>query len=488
MREKNITRNCWLLMLLATAFLASACSSDDEAVAPNDYCYIKSVTLGTVKRKIERRDRMGNLLFTVDANVTGSNFGMTINQRDNTIENRDSLPYGCNLTAVTAAITFDGSLLTYREKGSNAGWNAYNSTDTLNLTKPLEFMLTSNDGLSSRIYALKVNVHDVEGDSLYWTQCESEVEQLTGMAEMKSFVMDDKLMVLGKESTGETVLAERSSIEEQGTWNETTITDLPSTAELQTLRQKGDKLFLSTKDGMVFSSSDAKAWQQEGTTYPGSLTLIEKTDAYFYAISVTGSPNGTICELLRSLDAADWSHKEMIDAEADFLPTSGIRTLTLQQANGSTRIVMVGQRDGEREEYKNALVWNKMWNNGWNIHEDDDGTSGHNVNSWIYFPLSPDNTLPCPKMEHLNLLPYDGKCIAFGGASADGTRKALDALYVSQDYGITWRPDDELHLPIQLEGIDGCITSAVDKNNFIWIITNAQVWRGRLNRLGFVQH
>ena len=107
--------------------------------------------------------------------------------------------------------------------------------------------------------------------------------------------------------------------------------------------------------------------------------------------------------------------------------------------------------------------------------------------SWIYFPISPDNTSPCPRLNHLNLLPYDGKCIALGGVSTDGKHKALHAAYVSQDYGITWRPSTELHTPVLAEGTSGCITSTVDKNYFIWIITDAQVWRGRLNRLGFAQ-
>ena len=106
---------------------------------------------------------------------------------------------------------------------------------------------------------------------------------------------------------------------------------------------------------------------------------------------------------------------------------------------------------------------------------------------WMFFPLSPDNTIPCPRLNHFNLLEYDDKCIAFGGASADGKQKALDGIYVSQDYGITWRPSTEIHMPIELEGIEGCIASTVDTNNYIWIITNAQVWRGRLNRLGFAQ-
>ncbi len=85
---------------------------------------------------------------------------------------------------------------------------------------------------------------------------------------------------------------------------------------------------------------------------------------------------------------------------------------------------------GQREESEHAVVWNKMWND----------SETEQTAEWIYFPISPDNTIPCPRLNHLNLLPYDGKCFAFGGASTDGTHEALDVLYVSQDYGITWRP------------------------------------------------
>ena len=77
--------------------------------------------------------------------------------------------------------------------------------------------------------------------------------------------------------------------------------------------------------------------------------------------------------------------------------------------------------------------------------------------------------------------------MAFGGASVTGkgTHKAMDALYISQDYGITWNKDSELHLPKALKGVNGPISSVVDDNNVIWIIANGEVWRGKLNRLDF---
>ena len=164
--------------------------------------------------------------------------------------------------------------------------------------------------------------------------------------------------------------------------------------------------------------------------------------------------------MLRSADAESWE-EDKLDTDADMLPDSGIRSLTVQQNNDNTRIILVGQKDGNA----NASVWNKMWNEG---EPEADA-------EWIYFPVSPDNKIPCPRLQ------------SFGGASDDGSHTALDAMYISQDYGITWRPSTELHTPVLAEGTSGCITSTVDKNYFIWIITDAQVWRGRLNRLGFEQ-
>ena len=443
-----------LLWLLPLAILAAACSSDSEKVSTsNDYCYINDVTLGIIKLRTA----------TVNASISGISYQMTIDQRTNSIENRDSLPYGSQLDRVVATINFHGSTLVYREKGSGAAWTAYNATDSLDLTKPLEFLLTSNDNLSSRLYSLKVNVHRQEGDSLYWKQCESNVAELEAMTDMKAFVQNGKLAVLGQKAAG-IVLAERSSTEATGTWEETPVTDLPATTDLQTLRQLADMLYISTSDGQIYSSANAKDWRSEGISLSAPLTLIEKTDAFYYILSEG--------KLLRSADGTEWT-EEALDTEADMLPQTDIRALTVEQNNGNNRIILLGQREGS----DNAVVWNKMWN------ESEPEAEAQ----WVFFPVTSDNKIPCPRLTHLNLLSYDGKCIAFGGASIDGSRKALSTTFISRDYGITWRPDPDLHMPLPLKGTEGCIASTVDENNFIWIITNAQVWRGRLNRLGFAQ-
>lgn len=434
------------------AMLAAACSgsSDVATTSSNDYCYIKSVTLGTVKRKTP----------SINTSYAAGTFLMTIDHRSLTIENRDSLPYGTLLDRVVVTIAFDGSVLTYREKGSEAGWTAYSATDSLDLTRPLELHLTSNDNLSSRTYTLKVNVHKQEGDSISWEKLEGS-DIFASMTDMKAITFEGKPLVVGKKEAG-IVLAERSSAQQTGTWTETALASLPATTDVQTLRKCDGILYVSTADGQIFTSSDARQWQQTGTTHSAGLTLVEKTDSYFYALSEG--------RMLCSVDATEWE-EDLLDSPSNLLPTHGIRTLTMQQDNGNQRIIMLG----EREDHDNSIVWNKMWN------ENEKEPAAR----WTYFPVSPDNTIPCPILNYLNLIPYDGKCIALGGASTDGTIAALSQMYVSQDYGITWRPSTNMPLPAELNGTEGCIAATVSIDNFIWIITKSQIWRGRLNKLGF---
>ena len=205
MREKKYKSFCWPLLLIVLAMLAISCSEDTTTVTTNDYCYIKSVTLGTVKRIITKRDRLGNFISSTNAPFSGNTFAITIDQRTGTIENRDSLPYGSQLSAVIATITFEGATLAYRTKGTEDTWVGYNSIDSLDLTKPLELLLTSYDQQSSRTYTLYISVHKQEGDSLYWTKCDSvsdsnsnsnnKVAALEGMTNMKAFVLNNKLML-----------------------------------------------------------------------------------------------------------------------------------------------------------------------------------------------------------------------------------------------------------------------------------------------------
>lgn len=456
----------FLLLLTTIPFLVGSCMSDKE-VEYNDYCYISGVSLGSIKREVHLLDSLGNDTI-IQTSYTGSNYDMTVNHRDLTIENRDSLLYGSLLRAVLVDITYAGSRLVYRIKDdADSIWKSYSPEDSMDLRKPVELLVIANDGLSTRNYTLKLNVHQLEGDSLFWNKVSNAVPQLQGMSQQQALMIQDRLTVLGKKGNAIT-LAERTA---DGTWNESA-TNLPVEANVTTAIKRGNTFYISTTDGDIYTTQDAKDWQRLNTPQHPGLVLAGATTSYLYTLM-----DGELYRCHEN-EQGKWDFQpEGLDDSSANLPSKDVKALQMRQANGSQRLVMVGNRADEDD--KSSVVWNKMWN--------DDIAESEAV--WMFMNQTDDNKRTLPQLEYLNLIQYDEKCLAFGGASVagKGTHKAMDALYISQDFGISWRTDPEMHLPKELKGASGPICSVVDDNNIIWLIANGEVWRGKLNRLDFIR-
>ncbi|MCR4921707.1 MAG: DUF6242 domain-containing protein [Bacteroidaceae bacterium] len=452
------------LMLLMSVVLLAGCMDDEDKIYSN-HCYITGVTLGSVRRQMHTKTSSGSdsIYYTT---FTGNNFPMTIDQRNLLIENKDSLLCGAQLGALTMTITYVGSTVAYRPASDPDGeWMAYKSSDSLDVREPLHLLLLSEDGNSFRTYTLRVNVHQQEGDSLYWSRVDSTAI-FDGMTQMRAVVLNDRLMVLGKRG-GSVTRAIRSTLGRVGEWTAET-TDLPANADVEGIIQRGNSLYATTDDGTLYTSSDGNHWTVAASPI-ANLRLAAVTDSSFYAIL-----NGRLC---RSTDGADWT-EETIDDSLDCLPTNSLRSYSIVQDNGNERLILLGYRSAAGND-STAVVWSKMWNR----------YTPESEAEWTYINATHDNIYLCPRLEHLNLFAYDGRGLVVGGGSEEGHghRAALDGMYFSNDYGITWKRDYELHLPAAARGAAGPVAATVDGDNYIWLIASNQVWRGRLNRLGFAR-
>lgn len=450
-----------LLTTLAVLFLTS-CIKENDGRVYSDECYVSNVTLGTMRRAVKIKTEAGtdSVAYTT---YSGHYFKMTVDQRNNTIENRDSLLYGTSVDAVLMNITFTGGVVAYRPADEDTlDWSYYNNTDSMDLTKPLHLYVVAEDSEHTRTYTLKVNVHQQEGDSLYWTRLDS-VSAFDGMTAMRAVVKGAQLMVLGKTSSGVKV-ALRTSLDKEGQWKNLS-TNLPQQTEVQTLKLQGENLFVSTADGVVYTSLDGLQWTACGAPKAG-LRLAAVTERYLYAVL----PDG----IYRSADGANWD-AETLDDEVSNLPYNLLNGRYYIQENGLHRLQILGCRNNEADTV--AVVWSKVWTDS-----EPEGEA-----EWVYCASSYDMTHACPRLNDLTVVTYDGRGMAFGGASPEGlgVHKAMDGLYFSNDHGLTWHADAQLHCPTALYGVSGPLAGVVDEDKFIWIIADHQVWRGRLNRLAF---
>ena len=457
-----------LLALLALPFVLNSCKSDDEETTEvSDACYISSFSLGSVKRVIYGRTTAGmDSIYTTT--FSASYFPMIINQREQTIENLDSLPIRTQLDKVLVTVEFEHTLEWRKAEINNledTTWTTYNKSDSLNLSDSLHFRVLSKDATSSRTYTVKVNVHQQMGDSTNWDSLGILTELMTTTARKVS-VWNNKLIILATQADG-TLLCIQHPLSANGSWSDQntigTAKAIPST-----LQQQGNRLLISTSDDKLLESTDAITWTPAGFPALTSMRLVAASDDYVYALS-----GG---KLYRS-NGITWD-EEPLDDEATLLPNDQINSVFYTLKSGMPRLMLAGSRTNKDS---NATIWAKSWDEGQEAQE-----------KWVYYTPNTADKHNCPMLNNLCIVPYDDGLQVLGGRSWDGEHEALDSIRHSNDHGISWKTYENNDMLVdksmqQAARTAQYITATVDKNNFLWIVIDNQVWRGRINRLGFLR-
>ena len=451
-----------LPIVLMAVLLTSCLSESDDVSVGNNSCYISNVSFNSFRRLTTTKASDGVTDTTFYTTYTASNWVFTIDHKTLFIENRDSLPCNTDLSRVVMNLSYTAGLAYYRASDAwdDDPWIPYQSSDSIDIRKPLHIKLVATDN-TERKYTLKINVHTMEGDTLRWVAVKGD-DAISGAHPMKALSWNDEMSVMVND--GNAVMKMTHPLSNLGEWTRQ-VTDLPTTVDLTSLSKGPKNLFVSSTDGGLYSSADGLVWtrlfQYEG------LRLVGVSHDKLYA-----KYNGVINSIYIGSDG--WSI-DPLDEDASFLPDEEIAAITYTQNENLTRMIIVGNRSVETDTC--AVVWSKCWTD---FEEED-------TESWMHYSKSWDNTKPMPMFTQINMMYYDNKLMVVGGKSKDGKVEALERFYVSEDNGLTWWRLHTILPPADMHGADGYITSTVDDNNFIWLIADGKVYRGRLNRLGFAR-
>jgi hypothetical protein len=453
------------LLLLSTFIFCSCLNSNDETDYSGE-CSITAFKLGSVYRTIHVTTSAGKDS-TYLSSYTGTYFKMNIDQVNRRIFNNDSLLYESDLSHILATISAS-STVTYRtDDPDSTNWTQYSSTDSIDFRNPLVFRVYAADGVSYKDYSVKVNVHKQASEVFSWTELSHSVAVLSAMSGTKAVAFNDSVMVFGH-AGGKLTMA-LSGFSNGKTWSAQTLTGCDD-ADPTTLQKMGKTLYMTSDGGQLYASTDGMAWRAVGSA--GAGRLVAASSARLYAMK-----NGSI---VSSTDGLTWT-SEVLDDDASLLPSRDYASVsyTLLTNSNFEKIFLIGNRDASAYASDTAsVVWAK-------IEDLSDATN----NDWAYYNQALDNHNMCPRLEKLQLCRYDGGLLAFGGKGLSSRgEKSLDAFYKSADNGITWVKDTAMVAPSTLMGGTAEITSAVDATNCVWIVSGGDVWKGRLNRLGFASN
>ncbi len=445
-------------LLLAGLVLLSCSSKSEEDVTYSDKCYISSFVLGQLTRTVHTKDISGNDS-TYKLSFYGSSYKMLIDQRQQIITNRDSLPQYTNVSAVLATITGSGTI-TYATSSDATEWTKFSESDSIDFSRPLVFRVTAPDGENYRDYKLKVNVRQARPDDYTWSRM-TDVRSTNGTLDnCQLLFVDHKPLIFTSEGSTGKVYVTKGTASIPVEWTEQECTGL-GTAPVVGSAQYFDGKFWMSCDQSLYTSTDAVTWEQviatDGTQI---IRLVAASETALYA-SIAGTAG--VAAMARSFDGLTWTP---MSVEGGGFTGQPYAALAYQQDNGNHRVVMV---DNVTDGAAPLSVWNLLENSN---------------EGWVLFAQAGDNNYLLPACEHLDIFVYDKCLFAVGGKRLQSDiTNALSKAFVSFDNGITWLEDENFVPPTQVQGTTGAVAAATE-GEYIWIVAGSQVWRARLNSYG----
>ena len=475
--------------LLMAAFMITSCLNDDdnEVTLSSE----SSITAFSIKDNIETKytAKVNGKDTTLTATVKGSDYPFIIDQVERRIYNADSLPVGTNVSKVVVEITADTPyILIVADKDS-----LWTSTDSLNFENPVKFKVMAQSMEYGAVYTAEINVHKQEPDSLVWSNLSSNFNGSVIQAQ-KAVYFNDKIYVFARQDEGK-VAVTTTSITDGHSWSalqplslekadySTAMTCFNINTMQEFILEKADYSTAMTWGDHLYIIAENQLYQSENGTDWSKIESAPKLKMLVSNIYSQNNPEennkliaiNTDNVFVESHNGTEWTEQESVPY--GFPETSlSFVSYPLNTNSSIDRMLVLGENPIATDT--TSVVWAQL----------------STENTWGNYPPEKDNLDFCPKLENIAMIHYNNQLYAFGGpGKKNGSNLApFSAFYESVNNGITWQqvkryvffPEEFSNLYKQA---DGNYSYVIDKNNYLWIMwsKSGQVWRGRINKLGF---
>lgn len=450
--------------LLAAAFMITSClDNDNEEIEYSPNSSITAFSINNIETKylseVDGKDT------TLTATVVGKNYPFAIDQLQRTIWNVDSLPVGTDISKVVVEITADTPWLVIAAEDKDTVWT---STDSLNFENPVKFKVVAYNGTYGPAYTAKINVHQQVPDSLQWSHIGNGFN--TNIEVQKAVTLDDKIYVFTQQ--GSKVALTTTDINSGKSWTELQTLNLPDHADYSSVMVWGSNLYILAGEEL-YRSANGTEWSKVNTDAKFSRLIANvhsDKNKKLYAINAEN-------HFMESGDGITWKVNEEVPAN---FPQSHLSYAAYPLMTNTSIDYLAVMGDNSIPTDTATIVWAKLTTE----------------NTWGDYPIMEKESKYCPKLANISMIYYNELLYAFGGPGKSYGKDipAFSKFYVSKDQGVSWTPVSQyLFFPEEFTDLynqaNGNYSFVVDKNNFLWIIwsKSGQVWRGRINKMGFLK-
>ena len=443
--------------LLITACAITSCLDDydTEYELSADAC----ITAFSIKDSIITyyQSKIGDKDTTLSTAVVGAEYPFIISHTDGLIYNPDSLPYGTDVSKVVVDIISDYYLYIVAETDS-----LWEQKDSLNFEQPIQFKVLAQNGVFGRTYTAKINVHQQDPEVMTWEKMSNNFS--TEIKAQKAIYTNKQIYIFAEQGSKVAMTCTTDG----KVWSDLKAIDIPIKADYSSVMAWGNQFYILANQEL-YTSTNGLNWNKVETGVSIARLLANSQTANSQKIMGIDTDN----YFIGSEDGILWNRYEAVPESFPTTKTSYV-SYELDTNSEISRTILVGNDELSTDTTTSA--WMQI----------------STENSWNELYLE-RQIFACPKLENLSLIRYNNLLYIFGGPGRRNSDIApFSNFFASEDSGITWKIiNKNVMFPDEFEDLyeqtDGQFSFVVDDNQYLWIIWSqiGEVWRGRINKLGF---
>ena len=452
--------------------------------------------------------------FELDTIGYGVNYKFTIDQVSRLIYNVDSLPVNADTiinSILIKTLTTASGIVTMKDQNDQD--SIVNINDSIDLTKYVNATEKNNflvlkvwapNMEVQNVYKVNIRMHTMVPDSLSWGDKPIAKNPAGITAQKQKLVtLGDNILLFTQNSDkvySTTIPAGSPSdrLNYGQSWDSKNA-DLPEGADVTSIIRFADKLYLLTENKKIYNSNDGLTWTEDNVLTPDGATVTNLITSFSNSDGSNHKNVNGIASVIEKDNKKYFSFAEQKETgwnittstevvPAEF-PTNNLSADVYATESGTLNAIVVGNTQGLDSKKDTATV---VW-------ASEDGKA------WIPMEIPSNNN--CPKLVDPSIIHYNDAFYICGKETKDDA-KGFQKFYTSPTL-LVWKGVDRMFMlpgilpPVKLEGgviqypysefsfkgKEANYTMVVDRNHYIWMVGGQgidKIWRGRVNKLGFL--